>query len=187
MKHPLLIAALLGSVLLNLQGCAAVVAGAAAGAIVATDRRSSAVQLDDQTIELKGSARLREQLPTQAKVDVTSFNRKVLLTGHANDDTARAEVERVMRAVPGVTQLYNEIIIGNSGQYLDDAYVSTKVKARLLEVSQTLNPNHVKITTEAGTVYLMGLVKQEEAEAAVNIAASTSGVKKVVKLFEYLN
>ncbi|MFO1380974.1 MAG: BON domain-containing protein [Chitinivorax sp.] len=192
MKRPLQMALIaLGCASLSaLQGCAVVVAGAAAGAVVATDRRSSAVQLDDQTIELKGSARLREQLPASAKVDLTSFNHKVLLTGYVGDEAAKTEVERVMRAVPGVTRMYNEIIVGNPAsntQYVDDAYISTKVKARLLERSQQLYANHIKVVTEAGSVYLLGLVRPDEADIAADVASGTSGVKRVVKLFEYIN
>lgn len=174
----------------TLPGCAAVVAGGAAAAVVATDRRSSAVQLEDSNIEFKGSARLKEQLPNRATIDVISFNQKVLLVGYVQEESGKGDAERVMRAVPGVRQIYNELLVGNAGssqQYVEDSYLTTKVKTRLVEKAQSLNPNHIKVTTEAGTVFLMGLVRPAEADIAVDVASTTSGVKKVVKLFEYID
>ena len=183
--RPLLAALLLAS---TLNGCAVLVAGAAAGALVATDRRSSAVQLDDQSIEMKGDARLREQLPVEARIYLTSYNHKVLITGHVSNDSAKAEAERVVRASPHVGQIYNELIVGSragNAPYLNDTLLTSRVKTRLLEKSQQLYLNHVKVTSEAGIVYLMGQLTPAEAEAAVEIAATTSGVERVVKLFEY--
>jgi osmotically-inducible protein OsmY len=175
----------------TLPGCAAVVAGGAAAAVVATDRRSSAVQLEDSNIEMKGSSRLKEQLQSRATIDVISYNQKVLLVGYVLEESGKSEADRVMRAVPGVRQIYNELQVGNTGsgsqQYLEDSYLTTKVKTRLVEKAQSLNPNHIKVTTEAGTVFLMGLVRPAEAEIAVDVASTTSGVKKVVKLFEYID
>lgn len=187
----LLVASLALALIGTLPGCAAVVAGGAAAVVVATDRRSSAVQLEDSNIEVKGSSRLKEQLQNRAAIDIVSFNQKVLLVGYVVDEATKADAERVMRALPGVRQIYNEVQVGSmssgSQQYMEDSYLTTKVKTGLAEKVQSLNPNHVKVTTEAGTVFLMGLLRPAEASIAVDVAATTSGVKKVVKLFEYID
>lgn len=171
-----------------LHGCAAVALGGAAAAggyLVGEDRRSTAVMTDDQAIELKVSNRIAQKFP-QAHVNATSFNKLVLLTGEAPNAEVRTEIERVARGVEGVRGTYNEIQIGPVSALsarANDSYVTSKVKARFLD-GRRFNPVHVKVVTEAGTVYLMGIVKRQEANDATELARSTSGVQRVVRLFE---
>lgn len=173
-----------------LQGCVPVVAGGAAtGALMATDRRTSGIYIEDQNIELKAEARISDKLKDNVHANVTSFNLNVLLTGEAFNEASRAEAETIVRGVPSVKQVYNELAIAPSSGFSarsNDSYITTKVKARMVEANK-FNPNHVKVVTEAGTVYLMGIVTRKESDAAVELARTTSGVQKVVKLFEYLD
>ena len=189
MRH-ITVALLVASVVF-LHGCAAVMlGGAAAGAgyIVGEDRRPVNVMTADEGIELRAASRVREKYPN-AHVNVTSYNRLVLITGEAASDADKAEIDRIVRSVDGVRGTFNELqIAGNStlGARANDSYVTSKVKARFVD-GRKFNPVHVKVVTEAGTVYLMGLVKQQEATAATDLARTTSGVQRVVRLFEYQN
>jgi len=143
---------------------------------------------EDQGIELKATNRIGEKFK-DAHFNVTSFNRMVLLTGEAPDEATRAEMGRIARAVENVRGVYNEIAIaGNSSMSAraNDGYLTSKVKARFID-QQKFNPVHVKVVTEANVVYLLGLVKRNEAQDATEIARTTGGVQKVVKLFEYLD
>ncbi len=186
----LLLAGLLGLAAVNLSGCVPVVAvGVGAGAMMADDRRTASTYLMDEEIELKVSSRIREIYGEGVHVNPTSYNRVVLLTGETADPAARAKVEQIAREVPNVRNVQNEVaqagvttIVSRS----NDAFVTTKVKARFLD-DRRFSVNHVKVITEAGTVFLMGLVKREEGSAAAEVASKTSGVGKVVKVFEYLD
>jgi osmotically-inducible protein OsmY len=173
----------------TLSGCAAVVVtGAATGALMADDRRTSATYVMDQEIELKASNRLREKNLNDVYVSFTSFNRRALITGQAPNEAIKAEMTDIARSVPNVRDVVNEITLGAPSSFpthSNDAYITTAVKARLLNAKQ-LDANHVKVVTESGVVYLMGLVKQAEGDLAAEQAASTSGVKRVVKVFEYI-
>ncbi len=184
---PLLALALL---LPALQGCFPVVAGGAAGAaMVAGDRRTSGTQLEDTGIELKAGNRISEKLGDKVHINVTSINRAVLLTGEAPTDELKSEVERIVRGVPNVRVVYNEVAVAGPSTLSarsNDAYITTKVKARFVDAAK-FQAIHVKVVTEAGTVYLMGLVTRKEAEDAVEVTRTTAGVAKVVKLFEYLD
>jgi osmotically-inducible protein OsmY len=182
-----LIAALASLALL--QGCAAVaLGGAAAGAgyLVGEDRRPVNIMTADEEIELRATSRVKEKHPN-AHINVTSYNRLVLITGEAPTEAEKSDIEALARSVNGVRGTFNEIqVAGNSalGARANDSYVTSKVKARFLD-ARKFNPVHVKVTTEAGTVYLMGLVKRTEADAATELARTTSGVQRVVRLFEY--
>ena len=171
------------------HGCAAVVLGgtaATAGYVVGEDRRTVGTLAEDQSIEAKAGGRVTEKFP-DAHVNVTSYNRMVLLTGEVPSAEAKTEVERIARAVENVKGVYNELRVGPPSalsQRTNDAYVTSKVKARFLD-AQRFNPVYVKVTTEAGTVYLMGIVSKKEAEDATELARTTSGVQKVVRVFEY--
>jgi osmotically-inducible protein OsmY len=172
-----------------LQGCfpAAVVATGAA-AMVATDRRTPGIYVEDETIELKAGARLREARFNAAHVNATSFNRRVLLTGEAPSEELRKDIEQAVRAIPNVRDVDNEIQMAGASSLAsrgNDALITTNVKARMLN-NPKFSVNHVKVVTEAGTVYLMGLVTPAEGDAAAEIARSTQGVSRVVKVFEYL-
>jgi osmotically-inducible protein OsmY len=156
---------------------------------MAEDRRTTGTYLIDEEIELKASSRVRESFGDNTRVSVTSFNRRVLLTGAAPDADVRAKVEEITLAVPNVRAVQNELAIGKVSSFTTrttDTYVTTKVKARFLDDTR-FNAHQVKVVTESGTVYLMGMVKREEAAAAAEVAARTAGVSKVVKVFEYMD
>ena len=173
-----------------LNGCAvAVMGGAAAGGILlADDRRTVGTVTEDQGIEFKSSSRIGERV-RDAHLNITSFNRMVLLTGEVASAAAREEAERITRAVENVRGVFNELqVAGNTAlsSRTNDAYLTSKVKARFVDVDK-FNAVHVKVITENSTVYLMGMVKRAEAEAATDVARTTGGVRKVVRLFEYVD
>jgi osmotically-inducible protein OsmY len=171
-----------------LNGCAAVVLGGAAatgGYLLGEDRRPAAVMTDDQAIEIKASNRITEKYPN-VHVATTSFNKLVLLSGEVPDAAAKADIERIVRGIEGVRGTYNELQVGPVSPIsarANDSYITSKVKTRFLD-GRRFNPVHVKVVTDAGTVYLMGLVKKQEATDAVELARTTSGVTRVVRLFE---
>lgn len=173
-----------------LPGCFPVVAtGVGAGVLMADDRRTSGIYIEDQNIELKVANRIAERFGSNTHVNVTSYNLAVLLTGEVPDEATRAAVADIAKGVPNVRQVFNETVIGQPSSFPErsnDTYITTRVKARMVE-ARKFNANHVKVVTEAGVVYLMGLVKRAEAEAATDLAATTPGVKRVVRLFEYLD
>ncbi len=172
-----------------IHGCAAVLVGGAAattGYVVGEDRRSVGTIAEDQGIESKIGNRITEKYPN-AHINVTGYNRMALLTGEAPTADAKAEIERVARSVENVRGVYNEVSVGppsTLSQRTNDAYITSKIKARYLD-AQRFNPIHVKVVTEAGTAFLMGIVSRKEAEDATELARTTSGVQKVVRVFEY--
>jgi osmotically-inducible protein OsmY len=173
----------------GLGGCELAVIGAATSAAlsIAEDRRSSGTQLEDETIQIRAQARISERFGPKVHVTVTSFNRLVLLTGEAPDESAREEVGKIVQGVPNVKTIANEVQLSvptSRASRIGDEIVTTKIKARLIE-SGKVNLVHVKVVTEAGVVFLLGLVTQQEADHAVEIARTTGGVIKVVKLFDY--
>ena len=172
-----------------LGGCAAaVLGGAATGVLVANDRRTVGTVTEDQAIQIKAGSRIGERVP-DAHVNVSSFNRLALLTGEVPNAAAREEAERVARGVDNVRGIYNELqVAGNSAMSsrTNDAYLTSKVKARFVDGGK-FNAVHVRVVSENSVVYLMGLVNRAEGEAATEIARTTSGVQKVVRLFEYLD
>lgn len=190
MRKHMLVGVLLGATILPaLQGCVpAVVAGATAGALATMDRRSLGTQTEDETIEWKASARVSEKLGDTAHINYTSYDRKVLLTGEVNSAEDKAEAERIVSLVPNVAAVLNELAVGPVSSFSDrsnDSFITSKVKSRSLDTGK-FNPVHIKVVTEAGVVYLMGLVTQPEADAAIKVARTTGGVKKVVNLFEII-
>ncbi len=172
-----------------LSGCvAAVVGGAGTAVLVGEDRRTVGTVTEDQGIELKAANRINDKFK-DSHFNLTSYSRMVLITGEAADAAMKAEIEKIVRAVENVRGVYNEMTIGGNtamSARANDSFVTSKVKARFLD-ERKFNAVHVKVVTEAGVVYLLGLVKRKEADDAVEIARTTSGVKKVVKLFEYLD
>jgi osmotically-inducible protein OsmY len=173
-----------------LAGCAAVVLGGAAatGVLLAEDRRTVGTVTEDQGIEIKTSSRIGDRM-RDAHINITSFNRLVLLTGEVPSAAAREDAERIARGVENVRGVFNEMqVAGNAAlsSRTNDSYLTSKVKARFVD-GQKFNPVHVKVVTENGAVYLMGLVRRAEAEAATEVARTTGGVQKVVRLFEYLD
>lgn len=174
-----------------LAGCAPIlVAGAVGGAaLVATDRRSTGAQVDDEAIELKISNNVGTGFGDRVHVNVTSFNGIVLLTGEVPTPDLVASIEQIARTTPKVRRVVDEIAVipvTDLGARTNDTYITSKVKARFVEANK-FAPNHVKVVTERQIVYLMGLVTHAEADTAAQIAATTSGVTRVVKLFEYID
>jgi osmotically-inducible protein OsmY len=172
-----------------LQACVPVVIGAGGAAAYSSleDRRTTGIQIDDESIEVRASNRINDRFGARVHVNVTSYNRIVLLTGEVPDDEARIEAEKIVRAVPNVREVTNDLQIAGISSYAsrtNDTYLTTKVRGRLLD-TQRVSSVHLKVVTEAGAVYLMGLVTEPEAEEAVDIARNTGGVRKVVKVFEY--
>ncbi len=173
-----------------LGGCAAAVVGGAAatGVVVSQDRRTIGTITEDQGIELKSATRLDDKLRS-SHINVTSYNRLVLLSGEVPNAAAKEDAERIVRGVENVRGIYNELqIAGNSAltARTNDGYLTSKVKARFVD-AQRFNPLNVKVVTESNVVYLLGLVRRAEATEASNIASTTGGVQKVVRLFEYLD
>ena len=170
-----------------LSGCAALVVGAVAGgALVATDRRSTGAQLDDTSIETKVAATIESRYGNRAHIATTSYNGMVLLSGEASDSAIVQDVVALARGTDRVRNVYNEIAVmppTDLSTRTNDSYTTSKVKARLVEVNK-VSTTHVKVVTERGIVYLMGIVSRDEANAAADVAATTSGVVRVVRLFE---
>ena len=163
--------------------------GAGTGAVVSEDRRTSGIFVEDESIELKSNRRIKEQLGKNVHINVTSFNRIVLLTGEVTDEVMKKQAERLVMTIPNVRNIINEIVIAENSSLTSrskDSLITSRVKGRFL-TSGKFQINHIKVVTENGIVYLLGMVKHEEADNAVEIARSTSGVLKVVKAFEYLD
>ncbi len=191
-KHLLfaLFALLTGASML-LAGCVPLlVAGAVGGtALVATDRRSVGAQADDEAIELKIGNNIGTGYGDRVHVNVTSYNGIVLLTGEVPAPELVTTITQIARTTAKVRSVHNELTVGpvsSVGSRTNDSYITSKVKARFVEANK-FAPNHVKVVTERQVVYLMGLVRHDEADTAAQIAATTSGVIRVVKLFEYIN
>ncbi|MBV8634674.1 MAG: BON domain-containing protein [Burkholderiaceae bacterium] len=174
----------------GLQGCfAVVVGGAAVGAFAATDRRTLGAQTEDKEIAGKANARLAKAIGEGNHVDVTSYNRKVLLTGEVRDEQTKQQAEQEVRQITGVQDVMNELDItftSSVSSRSNDAYITTKVRAALVG-ERNLNSNAIEINTERGNVYLLGIVTQNEGQIAAQLAANVSGVQRVVKMFEYIS
>ena len=186
-KRTLALLAVLSAVTV-LPGCfeAAVVGGGAAVMSV-VDRRTTGTQIEDERIELRSANRIGDRYGDRAHVNVTSFNRNVLLTGEVPDGAARGEVEKIVRGLANVRGVTNETQVAGVSAYsarASDATLTGKVKARFLDANK-FNPLHVKVVTEASVVYLLGIVTDQEAAEATELARTTGGVRKVVKVFEY--
>jgi osmotically-inducible protein OsmY len=176
---------------LVLSGCIPlVIGGVAATAAVATDRRTVGAQLDDEVIEDKTAGQLLERFKgADVHVNVTSYNGTVLLTGEVPSENVKNEIGDIARRMPKARSVQNDLLVGAAtglGSRSNDTLITSKVKARFVEFSQ-FQINHVKVVTERGVVYLLGIVRNEEANAATDIARTTSGVQRVVKVFEYVN
>ncbi len=164
-----------------------VVTGMVGGLLLATDRRSSGAQIDDEAIEMRGSSRISAVLQNRGSVSITSYNRVVLLTGQVYSQADRDLVENTAKTLPNVRYIVNEIDVGYpSSSTASDALTSTRVKTALVG-SRNVRSNAVKVTTENGVVYLMGIVTQQESDQAALVASGVSGVRKVVKVFEIVS
>lgn len=188
--QPLAALTLCCAAIVSLQGCVGVmVGGAVMGTLAATDRRTLGAQTEDKTIAVKGDIRLSRVLGDAAHINVNSFNRKVLLTGEVADEQAKATAEREMRAVEGVESIANELQIAGLSNYTsrsNDALITGKVKASFVD-TKDLYASALKVVTESNVVYLMGRVTQREGNLAGEVARGVSGVRKVVKIFDYIS
>ena len=182
----------LGLIIATLQGCIELVAGGAAGGavVVAADRRTNAAMLEDEGIELKAQSRISDNFKRYSDtihVNVTSYDRNVLITGEVPSEEVRSGIEKIVKDVQNVRSITNELVVAEPtslGSRSNDTLITTKVKSRFIE-ARKFQPNWVKVVTENKVVYLMGIVNHAEADDAAKIASTTSGVEKVVKVFEY--
>ena len=181
---------LLLACVLALPGCvpvALVGAGAAAGVLSYEDRRTTGVQVDDEGIELRINNRISERYADKVHVNVTSFNRGVLLTGEVPDEKVKEEIGKIAATATNVRVVTNEIGIGapsSFGTRANDSAITGKVKARFVDAAK-FSAVHVKVVTESSVVYLLGIVTETEANLATEIARTTGGVRKVVRAFDY--
>ena len=190
LRRLLPVATLTLAALTGLSACAPLmVGGAAMGVLVATDRRTSGAQLEDEGIELRAASRIRENLGDRVHVNIASYNRQVLLTGEVPSAQDRQQVEQIVSRVENVRATVNELgVLGNTTltQRSSDALVTGKVKAAMVD-AKDLFANAFKVVTERGTTYLMGRVTQREADRATELTRGTSGVQKVIRIFEIIS
>ena len=175
---------------LGLASCAAplIFGGVIGGAMVASDRRSAGIQLEDETIEQRSASAIRENFGSKEHINITSYNRQVLITGEVSNDTVRRQVESLISRVENVRAVVNEMAIGAASSTSDrasDVLLVAKVKASMVDTEDVF-ANVFKVVGERGTVYLMGRVTQREAKRATDIVRGVSGVKRVVRVFEYI-
>lgn len=174
----------------SLSACAPLILGSAVtGALVATDRRTSGTQLEDQGIELRAANRLREQLGDRGNASITSYNRQVLLTGEVPTEPDKALAEKTVAGVDNVRSIVNELaVLGSASltQRSSDALITGQVKAAMVD-ARDVYANAFKVVTSRGTVYLMGRVTQREADRATEITRNTSGVQRVVRVLEIIS
>jgi len=174
-----------------LQGCFPVVAtGVGAGALMIADRRSSGAYIDDEAIEIKASDRIGKKYKDNKSVhvNVTSFNRNVLLSGEVPNDSVKSDIADMVKTVDNVRNVSNELAVAGVSSLTSrssDTLITSDVKLRFAQ-DKRFDANHVKVVTENGTVFLMGLVCEPEATAATALASTTGGVQRVVHLFEYI-
>lgn len=174
-----------------LSGCiGAVAVGAGTGTLMATDRRISEVYLADEAIEIRVANAIGQQLGDKVHVNATSYNRMLLLTGEVPDAATKEQVEKTAIANSSeIRRITNELIIAGNSSYAtrsNDTYLTSKVKARFLDAAR-FSINHVKVVTENSSVYLLGLVTQAESDAAVEVARTTGGVQRVIRVFEVIS
>jgi osmotically-inducible protein OsmY len=178
--------------LIQLQGCVAplLVAGAAGGAAVANDKRNTRSMVDDQVIETKAKDKIyaKAEVAKKIHINITSYNGVVLLTGETLSRSLRTHAINITRQINNVRRVHNEIRVAdltNFSSRTNDSWITSKVKTQML-ATKGFKSSQVKVVTEAGTVYIMGLVTKEAGSQAAEIARNVTGVKRVVKLFEYI-
>ena len=175
---------------LGLASCAAplMFGGVIGGAMVASDRRTTGIQVEDETIEQRSATAIRENFGSKEHINITSYNRQVLITGEVTTDTVRRQVESLIGRVENVRAVVNELAIGPASSFSDrssDAVLVAKVKASMVDTEDVF-ANVYKVVGERGTIYLMGRVTQREAKRATDVVRGVSGVKRVVRVFEYI-
>jgi osmotically-inducible protein OsmY len=173
----------------SLQGCFPVIAaGAGASALIAQDRRTSGAYIEDEAIENKAFDRIGKQYKDTVHVNVTSYNRNVLISGEVPDEAARVQVEFIVSKIQNVGKIYNELVIAGNrtlASRSNDSLITSNVKMRFVG-DKRFSANSIKVVTENTTVYLMGIVNRAEAAAAGESASASKGVARVVELFEYV-
>ena len=165
-----------------------IVGGAAAGGAMAADRRTSGIYVEDENIELKAVKKMESNLGENAHVNVTSYNRNVLLTGEVPVAESKTKAESLAKEIANIRSITNEITVDTKsslGSRSSDSYITSKIKAKFVTENR-FPANYVKVVTENSVVYLMGIVTKAEGDAAAEIASNTTGVTKVIKVFEYL-
>jgi osmotically-inducible protein OsmY len=185
-----IIALALGATFVH-TGCAPLIVGGAAvtAVAIAEDRRSPGTFIDDEAIENRATLKAKTRFGSKIHLNVTSVNRHVLLSGEVPDEATKQQVEEEVRSTGNIAKIHNELVVGPNASVLavsNDTRITGVVKTRFLEANR-FQANHVKVVTEAGAVFLMGRVKRAEAEAASQLASTTSGVRRVVVLFEYID
>ena len=166
-----------------------VVGGAAAGGAMAADRRTSGTYIEDEAIELKAGKAIADSLKDNVHANITSYNRQVLITGEVSDEANKKKAESLVKPIENVVGIKNHLEVAKNSSIssrTNDTYITSKVKASFIKENK-FSANYVKVVTENGTVYLLGLVTHKEADDAVEIARSINGVKTVVKAFEYID
>ena len=193
MRNPRLALAVtaLVAVLPFVAGCvpAVIATGATVGVMSAQDRRSTGVQTDDEGIEWKAAQSVPERYAAASHVNFTSFNQRLLITGEVPSEEARAAIGEQAAKVLGVKDVINETAVAPASSLSarsNDSYITSKVKARLVD-EKNISANHIKVVTENGIVYLMGIVTEREARVAVAVARTTEGVRKVVNVMQVMS
>lgn len=181
---------LCGALVASLAGCVEMAVGTAVlGTLAATDRRTFGAQTEDKAIVFKGETRIPNVVGNAGHVNVTAFNRKVLLTGEVRDEQMKAAVEREVAAIEGVQSVVNDLAVMPPSSFTsrsNDTLITGKVKASFVD-AKDLYANAIKVVTERGEVYMMGRVTEREGQRAADLVRTISGVTKVVKVFEYIS
>lgn len=187
--RPLVLALVVASSAWAVSACAPIVLGSAyVGTMAATDRRTVGIQVEDKNIELKASSRLSGRYGDKGHINANAYNRKLLLTGEVPDEAAKRDAEEQARGVENVRAIVNELQVGiptSLATRSNDVFIEGKIKASLVD-AKDLFANSFRITVENGVAYLMGRVTEREGKRGAEIAAGVSGVKKVVKVFDYI-
>jgi osmotically-inducible protein OsmY len=191
MKAHFFVKTLTGLMLISLLGACAplMLAGVAGTALVASDRRTSGAQLEDESIEIRARSRIRDNLGERVHINVTSYNRQVLLTGEVTAEKDRQGALQLVERIENVKSVANELSVmplSNLSERSNDLLITAKVKASYVD-SKDLFASAFKVVTERGTVYLMGRVTQREANSSTEKTRSVGGVNKVVRLFEIIS
>ena len=192
-RHPLVTTVLVGALALatlgSLQGCVLLLgAGAVSGGLMMNDRRTGGTQIEDESIELKSGGRIRDAIGDKGHINVTSYNRTVLVSGEVPTEADKAAVEKAVAAIENVGSVVNELAAEPNSSLTtrsSDTVITGKVKSALVD-AKDVQSGAIKVVTERGIVYLMGRVTEREAVRASEIARGQGGVMKVVRVFEVL-
>lgn len=183
---------LLGLVLLTstLQACFPIIAaGVGTGVLMTQDRRSNKSYVEDQQIEASTTDRIDKEVKGVTHVNVTSFNHRVLISGEVLDEATKSEISKIASAIDNVSVVNNELVVSDTRSLAsrsNDSLITSAIKLQFID-NGSFSADHIKVVTENGTVFLLGIVNHAEADAASEIASTTNGVQRVIRLFEYLN